>query len=65
MVGGGNDVLQAVWTNGVGCVLCGCVREVAVGKGRKEVRKSGFVMKKEGDRSCVKPELDGGANLGC
>ena len=65
VVGGGNDVLQAVWANRIRCVLCGCIRGVAVGEGRKEVRQGGFVMTKESDRSCVKSKLNGSANFRC
>ena len=65
VVGGGNDVLQAVWANWIRCVLCGCVRGVAVGKGRKEVRQRGLVMAKESDGSCVKSKLNGSANFRC
>ena len=65
MVGGGNDVLQAMGANWIGCVLCGSVRGVAVRKGRKEVGQRGFVVAKESDGSCVKSKLNGSANFGC
>ena len=49
MVGDGNDVLQAMGANWIGCVFSGSVRGVAVRQGRKEVGQRGFVVAKEGE----------------
>ena len=64
VVGGGNDVLQAVRADRIGFVLCGCIGEVAVGDGREEVWQRRFVVIEESDGSCVKSKLNSSADFG-
>ena len=42
VVGEGNDVLQAVWANGIRCVLCGCVRGLQSEKGGRKSGREGL-----------------------
>ena len=44
VVGGGNDVFQAVWSNWIACVFCGGKRGVAVREGRTKIRQGRLVM---------------------
>ena len=64
VVGGGDDVLQAVRADRIEFALCGCIREVAVGEGREEVWQRRFVVIEESDGSCVKSKLNSSADFG-
>ena len=63
VVGGGNDVFQAVWANWIACVFCGGIRGVVVREGRKKIRQGRLVMGEKSDGSCVKSKLNSSANL--
>ena len=56
-------MFQAVRADRIVFVFHGCIDELGVGDGREEVGERGFVVKKEGDSSCVKSKLNGSADF--
>ena len=63
VVGGRDDMFQAVGADRIVSAFCSSIGEFGVGDGREEVGERGFVVKKESDGSRVESKLNGGANF--